>query len=236
MNNSEPLNPRSNSRSAAWRVIQEAVVILVAGGALALVANHLSPRGVVLSRNYFPGAVPGIVSRPVVAAPPAGNSESTNALAAISEESLKERFKAQGLQLADSNLVIQLFRDPRYASELVVFLDARDDQHYQEGHVPGAYQFDHYRAEKHLATILPVCQTADQVVIYCNGGLCEDSEFSALMLIEAGVPKERLWVYGGGMTEWKTNNLPVEIGARQSGQLLPGQSSAPSSPSETNPP
>ena len=35
-----------------------------------------------------------------------------------------------------------------------------------------------------------------------------------------GVRKEDLFVYGGGFTEWCTNGLPVEVGARKSGQLL----------------
>jgi rhodanese-related sulfurtransferase len=236
VNNHWRLDPKLKARSIAWRVVLEGLAIVVAGGALALLANRLSPRGLVLGRNYFPGAVPGAVSRPAAAGASTNVNGSTNALDASSEESIRERFKARGLQLADSNVVVQLFRDPRYQRELVVFLDARDDQHYQEGHVPGAYQFDHYRAENHLATILPVCQTADQIVIYCNGGLCEDSEFSALMLAEAGVPKDKLWIYGGGMVEWKTNNLPVELGPRQSGQLLQEQPPpAPSSPVRNEP-
>jgi rhodanese-related sulfurtransferase len=102
---------------------------------------------------------------------------------------------------------------------LVVFVDARDDQHYQEGHVPGAYQLDHYRPEKYLAPVLLVCQTAHQIVVYCNGGDCEDSEFTAITLRDAGILREKLLIYGGGLTEWLTNGLPVEIGPRNSGNL-----------------
>ena len=102
---------------------------------------------------------------------------------------------------------------------LFVFIDARDDRHYEEGHVPGAYQFDRYYPEKHLPAVLPACLTAMKVVVYCTGGSCEDSEFAALALKEAGVPQDRLLVYAGGMTEWGANGWPVEAGERQSGNL-----------------
>jgi len=129
----------------------------------------------------------------------------------------------RGLQLLARNEVVTLFRDPRYQQGLVVFVDARNDQHYQEGHIPGARQFDHYRAENYFATVLPACLPAQQVVVYCTGGNCEDSEFAAAILRDAGVPAANLFVYAGGITEWTTNGLPVETGARGSGQLLPSR-------------
>ena len=102
----------------------------------------------------------------------------------------------------------------------MIFIDARDDHHYASGHIPGAWQFHHYRAENYLPAVLPVCLTALQVVVYCTGGDCEDSEFAAIMLREAGVPRDALSVYAGGITEWTANGLPVETGTRRSGELL----------------
>jgi rhodanese-related sulfurtransferase len=55
--------------------------------------------------------------------------------------------------------------------------------------------------------------------VYCTGGDCEDSEFTAIFLRDVGIPKEKLFVYGGGMTDWTTNGLPVEIGGRKSGNF-----------------
>ena len=114
-----------------------------------------------------------------------------------------------------------LFHDPRFEQGLVVFIDARNDQHYLEGHIPGAYQLDHFYPERYLATVLPVCQTAEQILVYCNGGACDDSLQTAIFLRDAGIPKERLFVYGGGMTEWMAKGLPVETGPRKSGNLVP---------------
>jgi len=138
-------------------------------------------------------------------------------------EILRARLAEKGLTLADSNQVTQLFHDPRYEQELIVFVDARDDQSYKKGHIPGAYQFDYHYFEKYLHTLLPACQAAQQILVYCNGGDCEDSEFAATMLRDAGIPKEKLFVYGGGITEWTNTNLPLEAGVRKSGTLNTGK-------------
>jgi hypothetical protein len=37
--------------------------------------------------------------------------------------------------------------------------------------------------------------------------------------VEFGIPAAKLLVYGGGITEWTANGLPIEVGARKSGQL-----------------
>lgn len=205
-------------KTATKEILVEGALVAVAGVVLAFVVNGLSPRGLVVARDYFPVAP---VASPVT--PRAGSTESgtgnTDQAAVSPERQLAERMQAEGLQLAYLEQAVDLFRDPRHASQLVVFIDARDDQNYQEGHVPGAYQFDHYRAERHIETILPVCQMAEQIVIYCSGGDCEDSQFAARTLAGVGIPKERLFVFGGGMNEWETNGLPVEIGERNSGVL-----------------
>jgi rhodanese-related sulfurtransferase len=118
----------------------------------------------------------------------------------------------------DSNQVVQLYHDPRHALNQVVFVDARNDDHYQAGHIPGAFQLDYYRPAEYLPVLMPIAQTAEQIVIYCNGGTCEDSELAAGLLAQA-VPKEKLLVYAGGFAEWLTNGLPVEVGARLSGRF-----------------
>jgi rhodanese-related sulfurtransferase len=202
------------------KVIAEAMLVMVAGVALALAANALSPRGLKLSRDYFPGAGKTQAAVPVR---PAGSNAAIASAAqpAVSpvDDTLR-RLEARGLQLASSNAVMELFQDPRYQQGLIVFVDARDEEHYSAGHIPGAWEFNHYRPEAYLPTVLPLCMVAQKVVVYCTGGHCEDSEFAAVMLRDNGVPRENLFVYAGGITEWKGLGRPVETGARQSGQLL----------------
>lgn len=199
-------------------IIVEALVVAVFGLVVALAANALSPRGLRLGRNYFPDAGG---PRPIEPARAGSNNPSATALSAGSANSVAQRLQQRGLQLAANHEVIELFRDPRYEQGLVIFVDARDDSHYAAGHIPGAWQLDRFRPEGYLPAVLPACFAALKVVVYCNGGECEDSEFAALMLRDAGVPRESLFVYAGGITEWKTNGLPVETGVRRSGELLP---------------
>lgn len=198
-------------------VLFEAVLVAAVGLVFALAANALSPRGLRLSRNYFPGG--GELS---AAVPTATNAVGGQVGASTADPlaATLRRLEQHGLQIITGQDVAELFQDLRYEQGLVVFVDARDDQHYQAGHIPGAWQFDHYRAERYLPAVLPVCLNAQKVVVYCTGGACEDSEFAAIMLRDAGIPRENLFVYAGGITEWTAQGRPVETGARRSGELL----------------
>lgn len=192
----------------------EALAVAIIAAALSLVANAVSPLGLKLSRNYFPRNTP---------VDPAGTN--TNALPALaastnSEAVLLERLRAKGLAPVQKAEVLALYNDPEYQAGMVLFIDARDDAAFEAGHIPGAHQLDYYRPEKHLPTVLPLTQIAREIVLYCNGGDCEDSEFAAGLLRDAGVSPEKIKVYVGGFTEWKTNNLPVEMGPRMSGNII----------------
>lgn len=189
-------------------IFLEAALAAAAGALLAFAANALSPRGLDLARDNFP-------ARPSVPALwPAANNPN------VTPSEVAQRLRAEGLGFAQSNEVAQLFHDPRCEQGLVVFVDARGDEAYQGGHIPGAYQFDRYYPDKFVGTIVPVCSSAQKIVVYCHGGNCEDSEFAAVMLSEWGIAKDKLLVYGGGITEWSSNHWPVEVGARRSGNLL----------------
>lgn len=178
---------------------------------LAFAANALSPHGLQLARNYE-NRKPPVTTNQVV------KVNSTNAPSAL--DALAAELKAQGLQLAGSNQVLELFHDPGYQQGLVAFIDARHSEDYEHGHIPGAHLLDYYHPENYVSDALQACQMALHVVVYCNGGECTDSERTAIMLRDLGIPKERLYVYGGGITEWRTNALPIEVGDRNSGKLL----------------
>ncbi len=209
MNKTEKPSPASSYRFGWKRILGETVTVTIAGLAFALAANLISPRGLELGRNYFPGA-----SRPL---PQSG--ETTNTPNPTVPAQMAARIQAQGLQVITGPEVHQLFQDPRYAQELVVFVDARNQAQYRQGHIPGAYPFDHYRAMEELPNVLPACLNTDQVVVYCTGGDCEDSEFGTITLRDAGVPADRLFVFIGGIAEWTAEGYPVETGERQSGMM-----------------
>ena len=178
----------------------EAFALAALGAALAFTANAISPRGLKLSRNYFPSTQ--VISASVSNAVPA------------------QKLRDQGLQVIETAAVSTIFRDPRVQDGLIVFIDARNTQHFQEGHIPGAYEFDHYRPEQYLPDVMPVCQTAEQIIVYCTGGDCEDSQFAAIFLRDSlGLEKNKIFVYIGGIHEWQAAGLPVETGERNSGKI-----------------
>jgi len=207
-------NPTPSGVPDRWLAVRqifgEVALVAVLGAAFAFAANQVSPRGLALTRDYFPAGTAS-PARPAVAG--------TNSGAVTPAQFLAEQMKEKGLQLLEDGKAAQLFRDPRFKQDIIVFIDARDEEHYQQGHIPGAYEFDPYRPEKYFDTVLPLCQKAEQIVVYCNGGDCDDSESAAILLRDVGIPNQKLFVFGGGITKWTTDNLPVETGARNSGNL-----------------
>jgi rhodanese-related sulfurtransferase len=206
----------SSRPSTVARVALEAVVVVLAAAALAFAANAVSPRGLKLTRNYFPGGTNQLFA-------PLGNSRPPVTAAITNQETplddVDQRLKDKGLQPVSRAKSAQLFHDPRFQEGLIVFVDARNPEHYNDGHIPGAYQLDPYHPEQQLAGVLTSCQAADQVVVYCTGGDCEDADSTAILLRDAGVPNQKLFVYGGGYADWTENHLPVEQGARNSGAI-----------------
>jgi rhodanese-related sulfurtransferase len=193
----------------------EVAFVLVVGSALALAANHFSPRGLGLRQDYFPGSATTTTTLTV----PTSKTNTAAVITATPDNQVITRLKEKGLNVVDRDQVSALLRDARFEQNVIVIIDARSADHYEAGHIPGAYEFDHYHPEKYATTIVPVCEAAQQIVVYCGGGDCEDSEFAALMLRDVfGVPGQKLFVYPGGIKDWEKSKQPVETGPRNSGQ------------------
>lgn len=181
----------------------ETCQVLVVGLAVALVVNQLSPRGLRLGRDYFQESVRLTGDTTAVAAAPV--------LPSPRVESLKR------LPEITANEALALFQDPRRAQGQVIFVDARKKNVFQEGHIPEAYPLDRFYPDQDLPSVMLAGAAAEQVVVYCAGGLCEDSHYAGLQLIEAGLDKSRIRVFAGGFTEWTAHSWPVERGERGSG-------------------
>ncbi len=185
----------------------------MAGLAFALLANQISPRGLSLTRNYFPStaAAPAFVRDVGVTT----NNQSIS-------EKLAGQLKTAGLQLAPREQTYAWFADPRRLAGKIIFVDARNETDYLKGHIPGAWLFDPYQPEKYFPTVVPVCQNAEEILVYCHGGDCDDSLSAATLLKQVGIPFDKLHVYSGGMEEWQKSAHPVEAGPQNSGQIKPG--------------
>lgn len=215
------------------RVILEALIVMAAGTGIALIANLRSDVGLKLGRDYLKP----VASRP---APATGDSEVATRPATLPADSqdaaaqesaatdttagkIERLIQGAGLAPVRYEEVAALFADPRYQSDAFVFIDARNDKHYREGHIPGARRLDHVNPELTLDHVLPFVFGAEKVVIYCNGGDCDDSLFTAGYLRDThGVNPAILSIYVGGFEEWRDKGQPVERGERLSGDIITG--------------
>jgi len=181
---------------------------------LAFAANALSPRGLALGRNYFPTSVQGTHGSPSsVSASPAAPSRARTVVPAAgapsSDATVEARLAGKGLTWISREDAEKLLGDPQ-----AVFVDARDEEKFEQGHLRGAWELDPYHPERALGAVLPACLAARKVVVYCEGGECEDADSVAILLRDGGVPAEKLAVYGGGMKDWLAQSKGVETGAR----------------------
>jgi rhodanese-related sulfurtransferase len=216
-------------RLFSLRTLLQAGGIIVAASAIAFAANGMREKQVDLGRQYFPAAViaakpreGSTATKPPAPLPPAEPSATgadprapvdpaaipAELAKPVAEPSLVEEPPADGIQ----RMSLEDCRD-LVASPVAVFVDARDRDFYIAGHIPGAVHLHHYDSAKHIEEVRPILEAAFMVIVYCNGGDCEDSINLALDLVTSyGIPNENVQVFEGGMDEWKAAGLPVVAG------------------------
>ena len=87
-----------------------------------------------------------------------------------------------------------------------IFVDAREPEYYQEGHIKGAWNIPFFLE---LVFKLDSLQGKDApLVIYCSGDECGSSEDLADELQVEGF--SNLLVFKGGWTAWNTSGHPIE--------------------------
>lgn len=210
----------------------ELIFLTVASVGVALAANAIRERkSIELTTDYFrrtpvmspatsatrrsePGAaslsqVPRNAA-PTQSLPPAAESKahpSTDPQKVAPSKPLEHEF--QSITLEE---VQKVHEDPQTRQGLNVFVDARDDEHFAEGRIPGAMQCFPYEAKRCLDHVKTAADGAEKVIVYCEGGDCEDSIFMCRQLVEAGVPMEAVFLFEGGWKQWSANGMPVETG------------------------
>ena len=108
--------------------------------------------------------------------------------------------------------VAKVFKDSGTKQGLNIFVDARKEDLFVEGHIPGALHCDPYDATRHIEAVLQRANGVERVIVYCGGGDCEDSIFLCRELIDAGVPEDAVYLFAGGWKDWSAKQLPVETG------------------------
>lgn len=87
-------------------------------------------------------------------------------------------------------------------------LDARPEQHYAEGHLPGAELCHVYEIDRFLPDVLRLHPLDRKVMVYCSSETCGDAAYLARSLRDVGYLK--LYVFRGGFSQWLQAELPVE--------------------------
>jgi molybdopterin/thiamine biosynthesis adenylyltransferase/rhodanese-related sulfurtransferase len=97
-------------------------------------------------------------------------------------------------------------RDRIESGEPVV-VDVREQDEWDEGHIPGAVHVPRGHLESRIERLAP--DAARPVVVYCSAG--NRSAFAAKTLAELGY--EDVVSLAGGFTDWKRNGFPVQLQA-----------------------
>jgi sulfur-carrier protein adenylyltransferase/sulfurtransferase len=96
-------------------------------------------------------------------------------------------------------------RERHTASDAALFVDVREPDEWDEGHIPGAIHVPRGRLESRIEGLVPDKQRP--LVIYCSGGT--RSAFAAKALGELGY--EDVVNLSGGFADWKRNGFDVTI-------------------------
>lgn len=88
----------------------------------------------------------------------------------------------------------------------VVFLDARDNYFYREGHIKGAVSLPYYQFEEFEHNLKNISK--DQpIVTYCDGTDCDLSVTLANKLFKMGY--KRIYIFFDGWDEWKNAGYSI---------------------------
>ncbi|MFQ5461575.1 MAG: rhodanese-like domain-containing protein [Phycisphaerae bacterium] len=182
--------------------ILESMIIAVAGIALGTVSNTLRTSGSLdLFKAYF-GAV--ATKQPLVADSRGSENVDEHDDAAADSP----------YQVITVDEVADIVGDPELmASGLYVLVDARNENVYEEGHIAGALRCYHYELEACIDRVIEAATGVEKVIVYCNGGECEDSKYMCHELIDNfGLPYESVYLFAGGWAAWMEHELPFVEG------------------------
>ena len=108
-----------------------------------------------------------------------------------------------------------------------LLIDARIQKFFEKGTIPGAVNipFTLFSAEQNpyidkIHAVLGGVRKADgkwdfsnalDLMLFCNGPWCDQSPRALKDLIKAGFPAQKLYYYRGGMQNWQSLGLTVEL-------------------------
>jgi rhodanese-related sulfurtransferase len=95
-----------------------------------------------------------------------------------------------------------------FEKDSVLFLDARPQSQYLEGHIRGALNLPWQEVDQYFMELADRLSDSEMIITYCDGESCDLSHELALFLKEMDYDNVRLLV--NGWTVWQHADLPKE--------------------------
>ena len=88
-----------------------------------------------------------------------------------------------------------------------LFVDARDPEFFEQGHIPGALSLPVRDFDSVFPRLKEKLRAAPRIITYCDGANCEMSVELTEKLLFAGL--EYIEIFTGGIQQWQGAGLPV---------------------------
>lgn len=96
-----------------------------------------------------------------------------------------------------------------FFAQAAVFLDARSQELFAEGHIQGSLSLPWDEFDQRFAAVMADIPQETPIVTYCDGESCGLSKDLAMALLEKGYMNIQVLV--NGWTLWQEKNLPIEV-------------------------
>jgi rhodanese-related sulfurtransferase len=96
-----------------------------------------------------------------------------------------------------------------FLSRRFLFVDAREPEEYEDGHIRGAINLPFDSFDDHWPDVEPLMPADTPIVVYCSGTECESSLHLA-RLLEEEFGYEHVEIFFGGWRGWFNERLPME--------------------------
>jgi rhodanese-related sulfurtransferase len=160
------------------KTMKEIIILVGISIILAMVVNFLSPKGIALVGQWD-------TSKGVITASPTGPEE-------WKPEEINSVARAKEI----------------FDNGNVLFVDARSQDNYEDGHIPGAVSLPLGQFDELIGSFLDQHAAARSIVTYCSGRTCEDSHHLAQLLFELGFDNVKIFI--DGFPGWKAEGYPIE--------------------------
>lgn len=94
-----------------------------------------------------------------------------------------------------------------YSSGKIIFIDARDQWDFNDGHIKDAINIPEYKFEIEMP-IVKALNKNFKYIVYCGDVECDVSKRLAIELSKIGF--KNIMILEGGWTKWIENNYPAE--------------------------